>query len=157
MHPILFYIFIAFTMITASFLIWSLLQLIKIYKKDILLFIDNTDRWSLIYDNVKGKDKYSYKKKSYFLLENKGKLNKKGKALYMFKENNPKPIEFKTGNTLGLSSESTMAIINNEIIKKLVQLTDKITEKLILYGSIGGIIAGIASVLILLKTFGILK
>ena len=76
--------------------------------------------------------------------------------MHIFSEGKPTPLTVKYNKLEWLSSESMMAIINNKLIQKLVQPSNTLVDNLILFGSIGGMIAGISSILILLKTFQVI-
>lgn len=156
LHPVILYSLSAFTiagMAGCGFLFW---ELVKKDKLDMAIFIDKSNRWSSLSRNLYGADKLKHKEREYLLAEDCGLINKKGKALYVFSENKPAPLKLRYNDSRWLSSESIMSILNNDLIQKLVRPTNALADSLMLFGSIGGVIAGIASVLILLKQFGVL-
>ena len=152
---IYFALFIFVMMICLLLMIFF--KFIKLTSTDKLIFIDKANRWNMLHVNLKNLDDYSYKNSMYFLTDKGSMTNKKGKALYVFSEGKPEPMVISYNKNEWVTSESLMAIINNKLIQKLVQTSDSFKDTLLLWGSIGGIMAGIASVLILLKQFGIIK
>jgi hypothetical protein len=135
--------------------IWILWEYWKLFIKDTLIFIDKSNRWSIVKDNVRGMTSYSHLQKKYLLADNCSLLNKKGKSLFIFSENKPAPLKLRYNASTWLTSESIMSILNNDLIQKLVKTSDSFKDSLIMFGAIGGFIAGIASVVILLKQFGV--
>lgn len=77
-------------------------------------------------------------------------------SLYIYSEGKPQPLIIDYNTSKWLSSDSMMSVINNKLIQKLVQPSNKALDSLMLFGALGGILAGISSALILLKTFGVL-
>lgn len=121
---------------------------------DKLIFIDKSKRWWMLEKNIKQEEVINIDKMAYSTHKDAALLNRKGKALFIFSVNNPLPMKLDWKSSEWLSSETLMNTINNELIKKLVQLESKIKDLFLLLGAIGGIIAGIASVIILLRTYG---
>lgn len=155
LHPILFYFLLFLMVLFASGFLWILWEYWKILRKDTLIFIDKSNRWNEIKDNVRGMTSYTYLQKKYMLADNCSLLNKKGKSLFIFSENKPAPLKLGYNESKWLTSESIMSILNNDLIQKLVKTSDAFKDSLILFGAIGGLIAGIASIVILLKQFGV--
>ena len=104
--------------------------------------------------NFKNTDIIPFAKKTYINVKESALLSDKGKALLIYSDNNPMPLKIKYNTAEWLSSETLMETINNELIKLMVQLQDKIKDIFLIIGAIGGLIAGIASVIILLRTYG---
>lgn len=146
---ILFLLFIVIYWLTRSLIINRF--------TDHIIFLDKNQRWKLIYDKISGKETYSYKNKTYHLNPDAGLLNVKGKALYLFTENVPTPLKFAKAKTEWLDSESLDGVIKNKIVQQIVKPTDKFMDMLMMFGAIGGILACIASGIVLLITLGILK
>ena len=141
--------------VLAVALILLIIEFFKIRKKDVLVFIDKSNRFNLVYDSVRGINSYTYNEKKYLLADDCSLLNNKGKSLFVFSENKPAPLKLTYNKSAWLTSESIMSILNNDLIQKLVRTTDAFKDSLILFGAIGGMIAGISSVVILLKVFGV--
>lgn len=154
LHPIIFYSLFLFITILAGMCIFFFVQYYNTISKDLIIFLDNSNRWRHIWDNIKETASYKNKSKSYIV--GKGILNRRGKGLYIYSDNKPNPMNIEYNSTKWLSSESLMAVINNNLIQKLVQPADAFKDKLLLFGAIGGIVAGLASVVVLLKTTGVL-
>jgi LPS O-antigen subunit length determinant protein (WzzB/FepE family) len=125
-------------------------------QNDILIFIDKTNRWEMVFDSVKNKDKYTKGKGTYVLQEESGLLNIKGKALYLFSENNPQPLKLKYNKAEWLDAKSLMATINNELIQMMVNPTNPSKDMIMMLGAIGGIVAGFASIVILVLQTGVI-
>lgn len=141
--------------IFAAAFVWIVTEYFKIFKKDVVIFIDKSNRWKMLYDSVAGKTEFSYKEKKYLLADNCSLLNHKGKSLFIFSENKPAPLKLEYNKSTWLTSESIMSILNNDLIQKLVRTSDAFKDTLILFGAIGGMIAGISSIVIMLKQFGV--
>lgn len=145
-------IFIFSLLIFIAFLIY---KYYSFFLKDIMIIIDKNNRWRLIYTKFTG-DKKEIDNKVYFLTENHGILNRKGKALFIFSENRPNPLQLGYNSAKWLTGESLMGIINNKLAQQIVKPKDNFKDILYLYGSIGGLIAGLASVIILLIQLGVI-
>lgn len=126
-------------------------------KKDMVIIIDNADRWALHYEKLKDMDKLKLGDEVYFLGDKNAKLSAKGRALYIFSKGKPAPLHISYNKAEWLDSKSLMSAINNELIKMMVKPAESFKDQLMLFGALGGILAGIASVLILLKQFGVIK
>lgn len=155
-HPIVFYGITLFAFIFMAAAIWFMWLLMKRLFYDAVIFIDKSNRWKIIWDKVRDTQTYEYDKKTYFLKEDSSMLNSRGKSLHIFSEGKPSPLTIKYNKAEWITSGSMMAIINNKLIQKLVQPVNAFVDNLLLFGSIGGMIAGIASILILLKTFEVI-
>ena len=155
LHPILFYFLLFLMTAFAAGFIWILWEYWKLFIKDTLIFIDKSNRFNIVKDDVRGMNSYTYNEKKYMLADNCSLLNKKGKSLFVFSENKPAPLKLSYNESTWLTSESLMSILNNDLIQKLVKTSDSFKDGLIMFGAIGGLIAGTASVVILLKQFGV--
>ncbi len=155
LHPLIFYFLLFLMIVFAVGFIWILWEYWKIFIKDTLIFIDKSNRWSMVKDKISGLNSYTHNQKKYMLADNCSLLNKKGKSLFIFSENKPVPLKLSYNDNKWLTSESIMSILNNDLIQKLVKTSDSFKDGLILLGAIGGFIAGIASIVILLKQFGV--
>lgn len=154
-HPIIWYSLFSFSilfMIGCCIFMWMWLRM-RFY--DILIFIDRNNRWNLIFDKIRYSDTYTFNDKKYFLTADSSILNRRGKAMYIFSENKPSPMRIKYNDAKWLTSETMQSIINNKLIQKLVQPSNSFADSLLLFGAIGGMIAGLSTVIILLKTFGV--
>lgn len=154
LHPIIFYLFLFILVLFMGGFTWVLWLYLKLLFMDCIIFIDKSNRWLMIRDKLKDSSTYSYGGKKYIIGE--GILNKRGKALHIFSENKPNALDIKYNTAKWLSSESLMSVINNKLIQQLVRTSDTFTDKLILFGALGGILAGISSAIILLKQFGVI-
>ena len=154
LHPVIFYSFLSFSVILAAGCVFFMWKWLQKYFMDLIIFIDQSDRWKMVFDKIGSKSMYENEGKKYVLGD--AILNRKGKALYIFSNNKPAPLSISYNKAKWLNSESLMAVINNKLVQQLVKTTDNFKDSLILFGAIGGMIAGLASVLILLKQFGVL-
>lgn len=155
LHPLIFYFLLFLMVIFAAGFIWILWEYWKIYIRDTLIFIDKSNRWEVVKDKIRGLTSYTHNQKKYLLADNCSLLNKKGKSLFIFSENKPAPMKISYNESKWLTSESIMSILNNTLIQKLVKTSDSLKDNFILIGAVGGMIAGIASIVILLKQFGV--
>lgn len=155
LHPIIFYFLLFMMSVLAVAFVYILIEYMKIHKKDTIILIDKSNRWKEIKDNVGGLTSYTHEEKKYLLADNCSLLNKKGKSLFIFSENKPAPLKLSYNESKWLTSESMMSILNNDLIQKLVSTTNDFKDGLIMFGAIGGMIAGIASVVVMLKQFGV--
>ncbi len=153
LHPIIFYFLLFFMLCLAIFLVYFMIKYFNQFKMDTIILIDKSNRWSMIKEYLSELSKFKHKGKEYLLAEDSSLVNKKGKALFVFSENKPAPLKLEYNHSKWLTSESIMSILNNDLIQKLVRTTGSLADQLILYGAIGGMIAGISSVVILLKVF----
>lgn len=156
LNPFLFYFFIAVMLFLSAIALFFAKEYCKQFTHDLIIFLDKSNRWFFVREKLLGINKYKHHGKEYLLMENCGVVNTKGKALYMFSENKPQPMKLEYNNSKWVTSDSMMSILNNELIQKLVNPSNSLKDSLILFGAIGGIIAGIASVLIMLKQFGVI-
>ncbi len=124
---------------------------------DRIVIIDKNNRWNIMSFFLKGQKQFKYKDVSYNILDNVALLNKKGKVLLVYSEGKPTPLKIGYNENKWLDSESLKSILSNTIIQKILSPSNKTMDIIILMGALGGIIAGIASLLILLKTFGLLQ
>jgi len=150
-----FVIFFIFTLL--GFLVWLLTRYIKRYTNDRIIIIDKNNRWSEHFTKIKGQIQEKIKNKSYILSEDCGLLNRRGKALYFFAENKPQPLDLKYSKAEWLDSESLMAVINNKLVQQIIKPVDTFKDTLMLFGAIGGLIAGLSSIIILLNQMGFIK
>ena len=155
--PIWIFWFIMFYALALKGIIaWLIIKYIKRYNTDLMLMIDKNNRWTLINQNFSGKTETKVKDKAYFLQEKCGLVNKRGKALYVFAQNKPQPLQLDYNKSKWLDSKSLMAIINNKLVQMIVKPKENVRDILILLGAIGGLVAGVASVVNLLKTTGVI-
>lgn len=156
LHPIIFYFLLFFELMLMGIIFYFIVRWYKMSKFDSIIFIDRSNRWNLIRDKIGNSSTYNHDNKKYFVSEDTALLNKKGRSLYIFSEGKPQGFKIAYNKSQWLTSESMMSIINNKMIQKLVQTQDAMFDKLVLFGAIGGMLAGVASVLILLKQFGVI-
>ena len=123
---------------------------------DKIIFFDKNMRWSMEARNVKYMDVLEKNKKTYFLTENFGHLNNKGKSLYIFNENNAQPLKIVEHKSEWLSPESLKGVINNKLVQLMLKPSDKFVDTLLILGACGGMVAGLASGVILLIQLGVI-
>jgi hypothetical protein len=127
----------------------------KKYNKDVILLIDKSNRFLLYYVDIGGSKNVKIGEHAYFFNEDCAKLNTRGKALYIFSQGKPTPLKIDYNKHAWLDSDTLLPVINNELVKQIVKPTDPAKEMMILLGAIGGVVAGIASIVILLIQLGI--
>ncbi len=138
-------------------LYWFIMIIHKRNTMDMILMIDKDYRWKMHYKKLYGKDDEIIDKRKYVLQDKCGLLNTAGKVLYLFFENKPQPLKILHGKDIELNAESLHAITENKLIKKVISPSDDIKDSMLLFGAIGGMIAGLASIVILLIQLGVLK
>lgn len=156
-QPIILYIVIFIFLILFGSVVYLGWLFFKEYNFDSVILIDKSNRWNLVKARLSQYDKFTHKKKVYFLVQNIALLNEKGKALYIFSEDKPTPLEIGYNKNQWLSSANLMSIINNEVAKKIVKESNKFSDILTMFGSLGGILVGVSSVLVLLIVTGVIK
>lgn len=128
----------------------------KRFINDILILIDKNNRFTIYYHKLNA-DKVTIGNNIYFLQEEAGILNRKGKSLYVFSEGMPQPLAIRHKKADWLDSQSLMAIINNKLVQQVIKPKDDFKDSLIMIGALGGILAGISSLIILLIQTGVIK
>ena len=156
LHPFMFWLMIFYMVLFSAGFIWVGWILVRKYFYDTLIFIDKSNRWKLIRDRLLDSSTYIHNKKEYLLPDDSSILSSQGRSLFIFSEGKPNPLKIGYNKAAWVSSDSMMSIINNKLIQKLVQLSDKFRDNFLLIGAVGGMIAGISSIVILLKTFGVI-
>lgn len=134
--------------------------LIKDYKRkklDKIIFINQDNRWEEKTLNLKGFDFLNLGNSTYELTPNTALLNKRGKSLFIFSKNQPIPMGIKYRSWYDVDTKSLQAKIKNMDLQKIARGSDAIKDILLLIGAIGGIIAGISSLLILAIQLGIIS
>ena len=125
-------------------------------KTDKVIMFDKNMRWSILPTNTKTQDFLEQNKKSYFFKEDLGFLNKNGKSLYIFSENNSAPLKIQNYKSEWLSPETLKGVINNKLVQMMIKPTDKMIDTMIILGAIGGMIAGLSATVLLLMQLGVI-
>ncbi len=136
---------------------YFIFSLIKKFYTDIVIMIDKNNRWRIFYQKIKGRSSLKMGTKSYMFLPDAGLLNYKGKALYVFSEDKPEPMAIGYKKVSWLDASSLSGVINNKLVQQIIKPVDKFVDMLIILGAIGGILAGLASILILLIQTGVIS
>lgn len=152
----LFWSFITFFMLVLAGWVWTFAYYWLKSNQDKIIFIDKNNRWSDYSVNLKGMKEIKVGTKSYILSDNASLPNVKGKILYIFSENNPMPLKIEHKKAEWLDSDTLMSVINNEIVQDLVKPTNPVKDMIFLLGGIGGIIAGLSCVILLLIETGVI-
>ena len=147
---------IAFIFVLLGMTLWVLNSNWKKKKLDRVILIDKNNRWREYYDKLFSKSAITIDNKKYFLVEDCGLVNEKGKSLYIFSENKASPLKIKYNDSQWIDAKSLLGMINNDLIQKMVRPTSPAVEQLLMIGAIGGIIAGLSSVVILLIQMGVI-
>lgn len=146
--------FIFILLLAIMFFIWLWL---KPRFFDRIIFIDKNDRWIEHLTNIQDKNSFNYNDKKYLLTDDVKLLNRSGKALVIYSEGKPTALKLTHNKADWLSSDSIMGILNNELVKQIVKPQDAVKDLIILLGAIGGMIAGLAAVLLLLIQAGVIN
>lgn len=157
-HPIIFYLFVFVAFLMTVYAIMISWIYFSRWFKDAFLFIDAQNRWEIIYANPKNADEMEHNGSEYMLkAENfKPPLNKSGKALYKFSADNPQPESLSHTPAKEVSGKTIMAIVNNKLVQILMSLQSTFMNLQYIM-LICSIISAIASALVALKIFGIIK
>lgn len=142
-------------LILAGGLGYFLIKYLGVDKKDMILFIDRNNRFSLFRTDFLGRKEIDIEGSKYFLNEDTSLLNKKGKALYVFSKGKPAPMKIEYNKTQWLDGKTLLAMINNDLVQMMVKPKNDM-QILLTLGAIGGIIAGLSSVIILLNQLGVI-
>ena len=134
----------------------SILRYKNIDKKDQLLLIDRNNRFRFVRQNLQGKKKLTLNNSSYYLAEDCGLLNKKGKVLYVFGEGKPQPLKIDYNKSKWLDGTTLLSMINNDLVQMMVK-PKSANDSIMLLGAIGGIVAGLSGVFILLIQLGVVN
>lgn len=150
-----FWIAIALLFIVIAFMFFIIMRWQQDKNSDKIIFLDKNNRWELISTRLYGREKLEFNGQEYFLKEEAGLTSNRGKALYVFSINKPTPLRISYNKVEWLDSKSLMAVINNDLVRQIITPKSPLSDMLIMYGAIGGIIAGGASIIILLKQVGV--
>ncbi len=125
---------------------------------DRVYFFDKNGRWKEVITKVRDEKPVIYKDMEYIRTEKSGNLSSRGKLLLMYDENNPKPkipINYKGSDTV--SAKTLKDIIDSRHVEQIAHPSNRFIDTMLLLGAIGGILAAISSVIVLLITLGIIK
>lgn len=136
--------------------VWIFIYFWNKDKTDKVLMFDKNMRWEIMPTNTKVFDFLERNKRSYFFKEDLGFLNKNGKSLYIFSENNSAPLKITNYKSEWLSPETLKGVINNKLVQMMIKPTDKMIDTMIILGAIGGLIAGISATVVLLIQLGVI-
>ncbi len=155
-HPIIFYLFV----FTSFLLLVGCVVLAWLYFskwfKDVAIFTDAQNRWSLKYIDATGVDEIEYDGGTYITKGVTPPLNKGGKALFKFSVGNPKPESLTFRKSEEIDSKTISSVINNKLVQVLMSLQSSFMSLQYIM-LICTIISAVASVLVALKMFGIIK
>lgn len=156
--PYLILIVITFVLLLTSFLaIFFGIDWYNWIKKDKIIYFDKNMRWVIKHVKTRGKETIKEGKGTYHLSDKATYLNEKGKSLALFQLNKPQPLQIRPNTIEWLDSDSLTAVINNEQVRKIITPKNPVLDKLLILGSIAGIIAGIAGLLIMAKVYGVIQ
>lgn len=150
------YMLLGFCLICLGFSALLGFRLYRYNNADKILMIDKDNRWKLYHPKLYGKKHFTLDKKKYLLIEKSGIVSEKGKALYVFSENKPEPMQISYNAAKWLDSESIMNVINNELLKMMLKAT-KTAQGVLLFGAIAAIIGAAASCMMFLSQVGVLN
>lgn len=154
LHPFVFYFLLGGELLFMGTACYFCILWAKRYWSDAVLMVDKSNRWEIIYTSLKDKVSYFHLNKSYPLV--KSLLNRRGKALFVFSEDNPAGMDISYNKGKWLDAESLKTAVNNDLIKKLIKPSSSLFDFLIICGAIGGIIAGLAATIHLLIATGVI-
>ena len=149
--------FFTYIVILKGLILYLVWQWYKRRLLDRIIFIDKNNRWIEYPISLKGKQTIARKENEYVLQPDKGLLNSRGKALYIFSEGKPAPLKLDYNSHEWLDSKSIMGVLQNKYVQQIVKPTDKFVDLILILGAIGGFLAFIASVINILIATGVIK
>lgn len=154
-----FLIYISFFIIIlfGALVIWMASILLARRRKDRILLIDKDLRWREFFVKTFSRTKATINKRDYYLVKDCGLVNERGKSLYVFTENQPQPLKIETNKQTWISAEQLRGMINNDLIEMMLRPAKSLGKGILLWGAIGGMIAGFASIIILLLELGLIN
>ena len=136
-------------------------QIILWLMKDRVILVNKDNSLSFYTVNTKNKtfiviDKKTYPLDSEAVHTTKGKLF--WKKTYVFNENSSKPRKLTYIKDVQLSAESITKVMNDDAIQRLSKKAiDPGLQMMLILGAIGGLLASVASIVLLLRDLGIIK
>ena len=154
--PLEVYIFLVLFLVLFGVIIFLVFKMISRGFLDTAIMLTKEGGFDKVLSVLRGKKEYIYKGGRYMLPPQTARLNKRGKALYIHSEGKAEPLDISHQKPQWLNADSIQAIINNDMIQKILTPKNPALDLLIIIGSIGGIIAGFASVVHLLIALNVI-
>lgn len=151
----IFYFIIILLIFSMALLFIIAIRYRKISRKDILIFIEEGNRFKIDYEDIKGQNIHKEKDKTYIIKD--PLLNSRGKALQIWTHNKPQPLSITHNKNEWLNADALTAVINNEIIKRLVALSSKMKDIMMMVGAGCSVVAALCSIVVLLIQLGVIK
>lgn len=126
-------------------------------RDDFIIMLSKVGRWRLIRMMVRSSSIFKLNTGSYTVEEKTAIPDHKGRILLVYSEGKPEPMHLEYSKSEWLTSDALTTTLDNELLKRMVQLPMAAKDILMLIGAIAACLALIASVINLLKTFGVLK
>jgi len=149
------YSILGFFIILMAFIVFLIIVLKKREGCDKALLIDGDNRARLINTEFRG-ESWKYEGGIYDANYESGITLEKGKRFYIWTFNKPQPVKIISNKITWFNSDTLMATINNEIIKFILKVQEKL-EIFIMIGAIAGCVSAVVSIFIFAKVYGILK
>lgn len=128
----------------------------KSKKDDYILMLDGEKSFRVIRTKIKERMKYEDGAKFYPLLRDAMRVSDKGRKLFIFEANKPNALKIEGNKEKWITAEALKEVINNEIIKLMLKVSDK-KEILILIAMAASCIGAFCSMLVAAKIFGLIK
>lgn len=125
-------------------------------KKDLQLIFLKNGRYTIINKEIKD-GKFEFSKNKYSVPEGKMPLNKWGKSLSINSEGKIAPATLSYNEQKWLDIKTLTAMLNNELLQEIFKPKDKFIDILIIVCCFASVIGGIASVMVALKFYGVVK
>jgi hypothetical protein len=146
------------------FLLMSILVLFFLFKwlkvtrwSDIHVVVKGDNRASVEYTNFRGEMLKDERNKQVYHTPYEAALNfGKGKQLFIHTWNQPQPLKISANRTTWLNSDTLMSVMNNEIIKFILRIQEKL-EMIAYITMIAACISAAAGIMIALKVFNVFK
>lgn len=122
---------------------------------DKVMIIDESNRWRIVSQNLRG-DKFQDGKLTYNLVDKAGILNRKGKKLFIFSQNNPVPLSLEYKKASWLDSKTLYSTINNSLISQMATPSNPTRDIVIMLGAIMSMVSAVMVAVILARQFGMI-
>lgn len=153
----IFYIFISFVILIMAYAAVISFIFFSRWWQDIIIFLDAQNRFSLKYANVGKSEEINHNDGKYITKSVEPvPLNKSGRALFIYSENNPEPMILKHKSAATMDSKTIMSIVNNKLIQMLMSLQSSFMTLQYMI-TICSVISAVAGVFVALKVYGIIK
>lgn len=138
-------------------ILFLVLKLVRIWLSDYALIVDKGRRFEIIRGSFGKQSKIKIDGKTYYLKDESILRNKRGRVFAAYSYGKSEPLNITYNSVEWLSSDSIQSILQNEAIQAIVRTNTRGKDVILILGALGGILAGIASIFIILVTTGVIN